>query len=91
MVSLKPQMETTPIAAIRLLAVPQTFPLTLQTAIVAKMKQRKSPGPDVIRTDVFTLEPALFEDAALELWRAVGRTGSAPPLLHSGLLTSIYK
>lgn len=91
MESLQPPQETTPLVHVHQFDVPDSFLQTLISAILVKLKPKKSPGPDLIRTDIFKLAPALFANAALELWRAVGRLASVPPLLRSGLLVPIYK
>lgn len=91
MESLQPPRETTPLVHVNQFDVPNSFLQTLLLAIHTKLKPKKSPGPDLIRTDLFKLSPSLFANAALELWRAVGRTASIPPLLRSGLLVPIYK
>lgn len=43
------------------------------------------------RTEMFKITPGLFAGASLALWSAVGRTAHVPSLLHSVLLTPIYK
>lgn len=89
--SMQPSLQTTPIVHINKFEVPDSFLQTLITAITIQVKSKKSPGPDMIRTDIFKLTPMLFAKAALELWRAVGRLASMPLLLRSGLLVPIYK
>lgn len=88
---LQPPLITTPLVPVHPFEVPDSFFQTLISAILVKLKPRKSPGPDLIRTDMFKLAPALFAEAALELWRAVGRLAFIPPLLRSGLPVPIYK
>lgn len=92
MQSLQPDLGHTPIVAVQCFEVPDTFRDGLIHAINFKLKDKKAPGSDFLQTEIFRLTtPGLFAEAALELWRAVGRIAHVPTLLRSGLLSPIYK
>lgn len=89
--SMQPSPDTTKVVHVNPFQVPDSFLQTLIASITTQLKSKKSPGSDRIRTDIFRLAHGMFAKAALELWRAVGRLSSVPPLLRSGLLVPIYK
>lgn len=91
MCSLQPNSDTTPEVAVICFDVDDCLREKLLRAIRYKLKPSKSPGPDLIRTDIFKLPPERFADATIALWEAVGRTGYVPSILRTGLLASIYK
>lgn len=86
MESLAPQLATTPIVEVHRFDVPDSFLAERKAAILVKFKSKKSPGLDLIRTELLQLAPSLIAEAALALWRAAGRTGSVPPLIRSEFL-----
>lgn len=88
--SLQPEPRTTPTVSVQCYDVTNAFHASLVIAI-RNFKKGKSPGSDLIRTEMFRLSPELFADASLELWRAVGRTAHVPLIFRSGLLSPIYK
>lgn len=68
MESMQPLPATTPIVEVKRFEVPETFIASLRTALMFKLKPKKSPGPDLIRTELLQLAPSLFAEAALGLW-----------------------
>lgn len=90
MQSLQPDPTQTPPVPTLPFTVPDSFRDSLLRAI-QKLKPKKSPGPDHIRPEIFRLEPHLFADATMALWRAIGRLTHVPSLLTSSLLSPIYK
>ena len=75
---------------------PTTFslPTDFRTHVLKSIKtakRKKAPGPDKVRTEVFSVVPDLFADALSELWAAVGRTAHIPPILTCATLRPVYK
>lgn len=91
MQSLHPNPGTVPLVPLQCFNVPESFMEDLLTAIRIKLKAKKAPGPDTTQPEVFRVAPELFAEAAFELWRAVERIGKVPSVIHSGLLSPIYK
>lgn len=89
--SLQPARESAPLVRVQTFDLPDAFRTSLILAIRSKLKRRKTPGPDQLRTEVFQLAPDLFADAGLELWLATGRLAHNPTMLRCGLLSPIYK
>lgn len=73
-----PDPSTAPLVQPQCSNVFDSFHASLMLQITSKLKKGKSPGPDFLNAEMFTLYPELFSDATLELWRAVGRIAHAP-------------
>lgn len=89
-------LQPAPEAAPRVEVLPFTAPNGLGDAMEHFLRdetrsKQKAPGPDGVRLEILRLKPKLFADAALALWRAVGRLAFVPSLLRSGNLSPIYK
>lgn len=91
MAELQPPAESTTLVETLPFTVPDTFRASLLTAITQKLKPKRSPGPDLIPTEIFKVLPYIFIDAAMDIWRAIGRINRVPSLIHSALLSPIYK
>lgn len=89
--SLQPDPTQQKVVQLQCFDVPESFRASLTLAIRQKLKPKKSPVPDQIRTEVFKVAPDLFTDAALELWRAIGQIAHTPMIVLCGLLSPIYK
>ena len=88
--TLQPERETTSIIYPTTFEVPSSFrQLIIQSILTSKRK--KAPGPDKIRTEVFSISPGVFADTLMSLWQAVGRLAHVPPLMTSAFLRPIYK
>lgn len=79
MENMQPSANSTQLVQVHQFDIPDTFTASLITAITDKLKPRNYPGPDGIRTEIFKLIPHLFADAAINLWRAIGRAAVYRP------------
>lgn len=68
--------------------VPDTL-RTSMTKSIRELKNKKSPVPDRIRTEILQTQPALFADTGMALLNAVGLIGNLPAVIHSVILSSI--